>query len=115
MIPVIDTVAVPDDTLCVRLSGEIDLASAPSLRATLFEAIGSARHVLVRADRVTFLDCAALGALNRARVRAIEHGSRLSLVQPAHPVTRLLKLTGLMEQFDTYPDLESALEAVRSA
>jgi len=110
MMPVISVVPLPEGAVCVRLVGELDFAAAPALRAELHSAVASASHVVVSTAGVSFLDCACLGVLNSARVRAAERGVRFSLAGVTRPVARLLELTSLTEYFGTYPDLQSALE-----
>jgi anti-sigma B factor antagonist len=110
MMPVISVVPLSDGAVCVRLVGELDLASVPALRAQLHAAVASTPDVVVSAAGVTFLDCAGLGALNSARLQAVERGGRLCLAGPSPPVVRLLQLTRLAEHFETYPDPESAVD-----
>jgi anti-sigma B factor antagonist len=110
MMPVISVVPLSEGAVCVRLVGELDFAEAPVLRAELNAAVASADHVVVSTAEVSFLDCACLGVLNSARVRAAERGVRFSLAGATRPVARLLELTNLTEYFETYPDLEIAVE-----
>ncbi len=110
MMPVISTMPLPGGGACLRLVGEFDLAAAPSLRRQLLAAVASAPEVVVAADSVTFLDCACLAALNAARLRAAEGGSRFCLVGAGPSVVRLLELTNLAEHIECHPDLASALD-----
>lgn len=52
----------------VRLSGELDLATAACLRATLARLAGSV--IVVDVSRLRFVDCAGMSALALARRRA---------------------------------------------
>ncbi|MFF2546483.1 STAS domain-containing protein [Kitasatospora sp. NPDC058063] len=78
----------------VRASGEIDLDTAPALRGALTAAFESHREVALDLSEVTFIDCAGLGALVRARNQADRCGGRLVLRGAGRRVVRLLELTG---------------------
>lgn len=64
----------------VELAGELDLTNA----AQLDEALASTAAPAVYLDltRVTFIDSAAMRAIDRARGLLLEHGRRLLLVAP---------------------------------
>lgn len=79
----------------VRANGEIDLDTAPALHRALAAALGSHREVVLDLSEVTFMDCAGLGALVRARNQADRSGRSLVLRGAGRGVVRLLKLTGL--------------------
>ncbi|MEU8927995.1 STAS domain-containing protein [Kitasatospora sp. NPDC048545] len=79
----------------VRAGGEIDLDTAPYLRRALAAALESHREVVLDLSEVTFMDCAGLSALVRARNQADRCGGRLILRGAGRSVVRLLKLTGL--------------------
>ena len=85
----------------VTASGEVDLATAPDLRARLLEAVR--RHpagVVVDLSGVTFADCRAVGALIAARNLATQLGRpRPVLRGTPPPVARLLKATGTHHLF----------------
>ncbi|MEV8100738.1 STAS domain-containing protein [Kitasatospora sp. NPDC085879] len=84
-----------NEPLVVRARGEIDLHTAPSLRRALSAALESHRAVVLDLSEVTFMDCAGLGVLVRARNQAGRCGARLLLRGAGRCVVRLLRLTGL--------------------
>lgn len=86
----------PDTCWVLRVSGEVDLATAPELERALEQVPGAARAVVVDLHEVTFMDCAALPALLGARIR---HGNALSLRGVPRPVKVLLEATGLASSF----------------
>ncbi|KDN87972.1 STAS domain-containing protein [Kitasatospora cheerisanensis] len=79
----------------VRGEGEIDVDTAPALCRALADALESHREVVLDLSEVTFMDCAGLGALVRARNQADRSGRRLILCGAGRRVVRLLELTGL--------------------
>lgn len=79
----------------VRLSGEVDVFTAGSLR----QAIDGARHrhrgdVDVVATDVTFMDSSALHVLVHAQRTLRTEGRALRLVDPSDAVRRLVLLSG---------------------
>jgi len=84
----------------VLVTGELDLATVPSLRARLDAALGRRPACLeVDLSGCTFLDCSAVDLLLAVRDAAYRDGVVLVLVRPSRPVRRLLSLLGLDEAF----------------
>ncbi|MFI7387232.1 STAS domain-containing protein [Streptomyces sp. NPDC049813] len=93
-------------TLVVAPQGEIDMAVVPGLTARLDVLTADPLPDLVLDLRaVTFVDCAGLGALCRARTRAVAACGRLRLVTDDESVLRVLRMTGLDWAFDISPAL----------
>ena len=94
-------IRVIDDIVCVAPSGDLDLVTAPALRAALEEAVslGPPRIVLALRD-VTFLDSTALGAIVHGSRMATEQGRVLTLTAPAPSIRRVLTVTGLDHLLD---------------
>lgn len=86
----------PPQVRTLRLSGELDLCTQPTLRAQLRELLDVRAPDVVILDMgdVTFIDCSALTPLVEARARL---GPRLVLHNASRPVTRLLTLVGLAD------------------
>jgi anti-anti-sigma factor len=77
------------------VSGELDLATAPQLEAALAAHLRSRpQTVIVDLSRVTFIDCAGLNVLLRARRRARYSQSTVRLGPVSTRVARVLTLTG---------------------
>jgi anti-sigma B factor antagonist len=82
----------------VRLDGELDAYSAPSLRERLHAVIEGAAEqdvLVVDLERVSFLDSTILGTLVGCLRRMRERGGELQLVYPTGPAERIFALTGL--------------------
>lgn len=98
-----------DGLAVLTLEGELDLASAPVLRARL-EAAAAARGAVLDMAEVTFVDSSALRELLRA-ARHFADADRpfvLAGVQP--PVVRLLELTQTTGAFAHAGTVAQALE-----
>jgi anti-sigma B factor antagonist len=83
-----------------KLVGELDMASAPGLRALLSGAEGD---IEIDCSGLTFIDCAGLRVLEAAQHACQVAGIRMSLTAPPQCVTRWLALAGLDGIFDV-PD-----------
>ena len=91
----------------VRVEGELDAYSAPSLEdlgANLL-AEGTTEIVLDLAG-TTFLDSSGLRAILTLHRRIENDRGELSLGNPSEPVVRLLEITGLTEHFVIRNDAE---------
>jgi len=100
------------ETHIFELSGSLDLATAPTVRAALLEAAERGDHrIVVDLNRVEFLDSTGLGALIGAQRRAKEEGGEVRLTVPDGQILRLLRITGLLKIFGVYASLDDALAA----
>ncbi|HEY8321136.1 MAG TPA: STAS domain-containing protein [Candidatus Baltobacteraceae bacterium] len=99
------------ETVVFKLTGSLDLATSPSVRAALLEETGEGKKhdVVVDLTGLEFLDSTGLGALIGAQRRALEHNAEVRLVVADGPIARLLNITGLVRVFGVYPSLEAAL------
>ncbi|HXB14660.1 MAG TPA: STAS domain-containing protein [Solirubrobacteraceae bacterium] len=104
-----------DDTSLLSVEGDLDLASAPSLKWALadLQTAGS-RHVVVDLSRVSFIDSTALGVLVGAQ-RALDPGVKLAIACSEENVLRIFELTGLDGMFELVPTLQDALGYVQGS
>jgi anti-sigma B factor antagonist len=80
----------------IVLSGEIDGAVAPLLRAELARHLAAGRRVVrLDARRLDFIDTTALGVLLEMHWRCLRAGGTLLLSGVHDPLRRLLTITGL--------------------
>ena len=100
----------------LRVVGELDLVTSPTLRQRVHEVVADGRHSLVvDLSGVYFCDSSGVGVLIAARrlIRAC-HG-RLRIVLPADEgteaahVNRVLGALGVRRLFAVYPDVASAV------
>jgi anti-sigma B factor antagonist len=90
----------------ITVEGDLDLASAPALRALLHERIDAGEvHLVLDVSKLDFLDSSGLGVLVGAARRArTEMGGTVTLVKPSPSVLRLLELTRLGHVFAVETD-----------
>ena len=97
--------------LVVRVAGDLDIATVPPLRLALNRhlAWSRPRRLVVDLSGVTLLSSAALTLLLELDDPPTTPDRHLVLVgTDRRAVHRPLRVTGLLAQFDTRPDLESA-------
>jgi anti-anti-sigma factor len=90
------------------LTGELDLAAAPALRARVDEA-AAGRGLVVDLEQTTFIDSAVLKELLRARAELAAVDAGLVLAGVSTPVRRLLDLTRTYELFEHAPDADAGV------
>jgi anti-sigma B factor antagonist len=100
------TETVPGDGyVTLRVSGEIDLHTAQSLRDAALAALrqhGATLRIDLR--EVPFMDSTGLEVLLATRRRAQLEGGSLTLVGPTPAVRRVIEVTGLDKLFPIAPD-----------
>jgi anti-sigma B factor antagonist len=103
-------VHVVDGMRVFELSGSLDIATSPTVRAALVEASERGDHrLIVDLSKVDFLDSTGLGALIGAQRRAKEYDGEVRLVVKEGQIVRLLRITGLLKVFGVYPSLADGL------
>ncbi|WP_051814740.1 STAS domain-containing protein [Streptomyces iakyrus] len=100
----------------VTLRGEIDLLTAPALRAHLDSlTAGPGPDLVLDLRRVSFIDCSGLGVLCRARNRVLARHGRLRLVTDSVFLRRVLWHAGLAGVFEVLPGLPEGLAGTQPA
>jgi anti-sigma B factor antagonist len=89
---------VEHDAVRVSVAGEVDMSSAPKLRAALAGAIGSwpRRRIEVNLAGVRFFDASGVHALLDAHRRAARDDRDLVVVAAQPMVCQILRLTGAL-------------------
>ncbi|MEU7803560.1 STAS domain-containing protein [Micromonospora arborensis] len=87
-------VSVGDQVVCMRVAGEVDIATVAAFRSALWSA--PARPVLqLELSELRLLSAAGVRALLAAHLRVRARGGELVLVDPSPVVARVLRATGL--------------------
>ena len=96
-------------TLVVSVRGEVDIATAPLLRAVLDGLpLSRPRRVEVNLSEVTYLDSHGIGTLVAARRRMAAEGIGFALRSPSRPATHALLAAGLERAFPRVGEPEPA-------
>jgi anti-sigma B factor antagonist len=100
-----------DGISTVSVVGEIDIATAPTLREILESTIDSGIHiVVVDLLGVTFIDSTALGVLIGALKRCNEAGGSMRIAVADPRVLKVFEITGLTDLFSIFPTLNEAVQ-----
>ncbi len=88
---------VDDGTVRLSLEGELDLAGAPEMEASLTAAAReNPARLIVDLSRLQFIDSTGLRLLLQADARAKERGYELVLRPGAQAVQRVFEVTGAL-------------------
>ena len=102
----------------LRVSGELDLYSAPRFQDALERAVAAAERVegpasdvlVVDLSEAEFMDSAGIGTLMGSTQGFRDSGGEIRLVVLGGEVLRLLEVTGLDEALRVYHDALSAID-----
>lgn len=87
------------DQVVVTVEGDVDIATAPALYATLRDAVdGSAKSVFADFADVSFIDSSGVQCLLVAQRDAESLGTTLGVYRPRPNVLRVFDLLGLTDQ-----------------
>ena len=86
------------DPSVVRVSGDVDIATAPVLRSRLHDLLATGvREVVVDVSAVTFIDSIGMSVVMSALKRYRQEGGDLRLRAPSAPVRLVLDFSGLSQ------------------
>jgi anti-sigma B factor antagonist len=92
--------------MVVSLQGEVDLASAPQVRRSIYDLIDQGSHRLaIDFTEVDFMDSTGLGVLIGALKRLREHDGAMVLAGIKPAVARVFEVTGLDRIFTIHGSL----------
>jgi anti-sigma B factor antagonist len=102
-----------EHTGVLSVEGELDLASAPSLKWALTDILDAGHdRVVVDLSLVSFIDSTALGVLVGVKKNLAE-GAVLAIACTHPDVLNIFELTGLDSTFDIFTTFDDALAFVR--
>jgi len=100
----------------VELSGDLDVAGAPTLQEALQAIIDSGgQQVVVDLGAVPFMDSSGLGVLVAAHRRMSAVGGRLALASPGPALQKVFQLTRTNRLFEMHDTVSDALAEMRDA
>jgi anti-sigma B factor antagonist len=106
----LESIAAARGRVVLRLTGEVDVYTAPQLRERVIELVdGGTQHVLADLGEVTFLDSTGLGALIGGLKRLRARDGSLTLVVGTDRIRRIFRLTGLDRAFALRSSVQEAI------
>jgi len=104
---------IDDQRHVVAVTGEIDLFTAPELKAVLSEAVEAGRtRIVVDLTETSFLDSTALGVLIGAVKRLRSRDGALTIVNTDANIAKTFEITGLDQIFTIRPTRHEAIQAL---
>lgn len=86
----------------LSVSGELDAYTAPGLEDQIARLMTEGTSdIVLDLSQTEFLDSSGLRAILTAQRKLTEQHGKLTLRAPSEPVTRLLEITGLTDNFAT--------------
>jgi anti-sigma B factor antagonist len=108
----LDTVGPVGGCALLRVTGEVDVYTAPVLRERIRElAADGAAHLIADLGPVDFLDSTGLGVLVGGLKRLREDGGSLTLVISTPRILRLFQITGLTKALAVRQSAADAITA----
>jgi len=95
-------------SVVVTLSGEVDIAAAPTVRERLEQVARGRRTLIVDLSPVSFIDSTALGVLIGVHKQCDRSGTEMHLVVSEPRILKVFEITGLTDLFDIVPSLAEA-------
>src|ERR1700733_15539955 len=108
----LDTIGPSGDCAVLRVTGEVDVYTAPVLRERIRElaALGAV-PLIADLAQVDFLDSTGLGVLVGGLKRLREDGGSLALVITTPRILRIFQITGLTKAFAVWASVTDAVTA----
>lgn len=108
----VDTVEPAGGHAVLRVTGEVDVYTAPTLRKGVLDLVAKGSvHIIVDMTGVAFLDSTGLGVLVGGLKGVRAHDGSLTLVVSAERLLRVFRITGLDQVFPPHPSVPEAVAA----
>lgn len=104
---------ISSNMVLIEVRGEIDVLSAPGLRAYVCNQVCADRRLILDLSGVDFIGTAGLSVFTSLDARTCQFGSGWALVG-GRPVQRLLRAAGRASAFRCFESLEAAMHALRA-
>jgi anti-sigma B factor antagonist len=99
----------------IKLTGRLNLGeSVDHMRQTFDDSLAAGEiRFVVDLGEVSMLDSSGIGLLVRCLTAAKQSGGTLKLLKPSKFAVQTLKMTGLLNLFEVFDDLEEAITSFR--
>ncbi len=101
-----------DGVEVVDVEGELDICTAPRLRALLTDlADKDSCQLIINMDRVEYLDSTGLGVLVGGAKRVRARDGSLDLACPRERILKIFQITGMTKVFGIHQTVDQAIAA----
>ncbi|MHB8171441.1 MAG: anti-sigma F factor antagonist [Thermincolia bacterium] len=103
-----------NNTLIVRVSGELDLAVSESFRNEVEGALErqDVQNLILNLKEVSFIDSSGLGVILGRYKRITQVGGNMAIAEAEPQVRRILELSGILRIMGVFETETAALDAV---
>ncbi|MFC4001382.1 STAS domain-containing protein [Prauserella oleivorans] len=108
----IDAERRSDEVVLARVTGEVDLLSAPDLRKWVREEVATPTKLVLDLDGVDFLGSAGLSVLAELAEKSAHNHLNWAVVASNRVVLRPLEATGLANQMPVYSSVDEAIKGL---
>lgn len=107
------TVRRRNDVSVIELHGPLRLGEpVDGLRAACDEAMARGDNkIVVTLEEVPHIDSSGIGLLVKYMISAKQRGGNLKLVNPSKFAAQVLRLVGVLDLFEVFPDENAAVES----
>jgi anti-anti-sigma factor len=110
----IDVEQIDGGIAVLRVTGEIDMCTAPELLSQLEETASATQGLVLDLEKVQFLASAGLSILVELARDAPDNGLRWGLVATGRAVLRPLEAVGVLPFIPVYPTVADAVAAMNA-
>jgi anti-sigma B factor antagonist len=105
--------AIGNGLTLIEVAGDVDVFSAPLLRARLTDLIHkNTYHLLIDMAQVPFLDSSGLSVLVEA-IRLVQpHGGSVNLAAAREGIQRILRISGVDSKLGIYASADQGIQAL---
>jgi anti-sigma B factor antagonist len=96
----------------MHVGGDLDVYTAPQLRAALDEVGLDGKTIILDLAEVHFIDSTALGMLVATLQESKGNSGELCLVMDDPYLLKIFRITGFDSLFSIYPDIAGAVAAI---
>jgi len=99
----------------IKLRGRLSLGEpVDRLRVTIEDLLAAGdNRIVLDLDELATVDSSGIGLFSRFLTWTKQQGGSLKLVNPSKFVTQTLKLVGLLNLFEVFPDVKAAADSFR--
>ena len=102
-----------NNIVILKLSGEMDISSAPQFKDKATSLIQEGyQKIVLDLSELGFTDSVGIGSIVASLTRAKEKGGQICAVSPTKTVKKLMDIVGLFNIMDTHDNIDEAVKSL---